>query len=136
MLASLNTRFAACFVDKLLHRRHPHLVIDKHPTCKEVKSGPPPPSAHALAPWALHLRSRDSSREHQPLQVIQALQQCHAAHPYAKFWGVCNDQKFALDRCFAAEKVANRCAVAIVQSSVDRLQQVLLSRLLGLHMQQ
>ncbi len=114
MHASLNTQFDACNENKLVNCRHPHLVIDKHPTCKEVKSGPPPPSAHAFALWALHLQSRDSSRAHPPLQVIQALQQCHAAHPYAKFWGVCNDQKFALDRCFAAEKVANRCAVFAV----------------------
>lgn len=42
------------------------------------------------------------------MQAIEALIQCHNDHPYAKFWGVCNEQKWALDRCFREEKVINR----------------------------
>jgi hypothetical protein len=42
------------------------------------------------------------------LQAIEALTTCHAAHPYAKFWGACNDHKWALDRCLRQEKVINR----------------------------
>ena len=37
------------------------------------------------------------------MQEIQGLESCHAGNPYAKFWGVCNDHKLALDRCFKAE---------------------------------
>lgn len=37
------------------------------------------------------------------VQEIQGLESCHAGNPYAKFWGVCNDHKLALDRCFKAE---------------------------------
>ena len=36
-------------------------------------------------------------------QEIYALEGCHQSNPYAKFWGVCNDHKLALDRCFKAE---------------------------------
>lgn len=42
------------------------------------------------------------------LQTIEALIKCHADHPFAKFWGVCNDQKWALDRCLREEKVIKR----------------------------
>lgn len=42
------------------------------------------------------------------MQVIEALVNCHNDHPIAKFWGVCNDQKWALDRCFREEKKINR----------------------------
>ena len=41
-------------------------------------------------------------------QVIEALITCHEDHPVAKFFGVCNDQKWALDRCFREEKKTNR----------------------------
>ena len=41
-------------------------------------------------------------------QTIQALITCHADHPWAKFWGACNEQKWALDRCFRAEKAIKR----------------------------
>ena len=33
-------------------------------------------------------------------QTIQALVTCHEQHPVAKFFGVCNEQKAQLDRCF------------------------------------
>lgn len=36
--------------------------------------------------------------------VIQELKSCHANNPYRKYLGVCNDIKFALDKCFKAEK--------------------------------
>ena len=50
---------------------------------------------------------------HPPLHVskhphckeqIEALIKCHKDHPFAKFWGACNEQKWALDRCFREEK--------------------------------
>lgn len=34
---------------------------------------------------------------------------CHAEHAVAKFWGVCNEQKWALDACLREEKAINRC---------------------------
>ena len=37
------------------------------------------------------------------VEAIAALQACHAAHPWAKLAGACNDQKWALDDCFKAE---------------------------------
>ena len=42
------------------------------------------------------------------LQQIEDLETCHQEHPIAKFWGTCNDQKYALDRCFRQEKALNR----------------------------
>lgn len=44
------------------------------------------------------------------MQEILGLKQCHAENPVAKFWGVCNDAKFALDECFRREKVIKRWA--------------------------
>lgn len=41
-------------------------------------------------------------------QVIDDLNNCHVDKPYAKFWGACNDQKAALDKCFAMEKKERR----------------------------
>ncbi|CAM9682222.1 unnamed protein product [Chrysoparadoxa australica] len=41
-------------------------------------------------------------------EVIKALIECHESNPYAKFWGTCNDQKRALDKCFAEEKEVKR----------------------------
>ena len=37
----------------------------------------------------------------------------HRDHPVAKFWGVCNDAKYALDRCFRAEKALRMCDCGI-----------------------
>jgi COX assembly protein 2 len=37
-------------------------------------------------------------------EQIEALIKCHKDHPVAKFWGTCNEQKWALDRCFREEK--------------------------------
>lgn len=34
------------------------------------------------------------------MQVIDALLSCHRQHPLAKFWGACNEEKWALDKCF------------------------------------
>mmetsp|Transcript_16486 Transcript_16486/g.49366 ORF Transcript_16486/g.49366 Transcript_16486/m.49366 type:complete len:86 (+) Transcript_16486:112-369(+) len=39
---------------------------------------------------------------------IVDLKRCHEEHPVAKFWGVCNDAKLALDECFRQEKVLKR----------------------------
>ena len=42
--------------------------------------------------------------------VVQALVACHETHPYAKFWGECNEFKVALDRCFVEAKEERRRA--------------------------
>ena len=88
----------------MLPGRHPHLVIDKHPSCKEASDAPPPPPPLPLPPLPV-AHGTDLTP---CFQVIEALQRCHAENPVSKFWGVCNDQKLALDRCFAQEKVTNR----------------------------
>ena len=44
------------------------------------------------------------------LQTIEALVRCHSDRPVAKFWGACNEQKWALDACLREEKAINRCA--------------------------
>ena len=43
-------------------------------------------------------------------ELISGLELCHAEHPLAKFWGVCNAQKIALDRCFRTEKALRSAA--------------------------
>merc|ERR1711865_1074772 len=37
-------------------------------------------------------------------QAIDALEECHVEHNVAKFWGVCNGFKDALDECLKQEK--------------------------------
>lgn len=147
--------------------RHPHLHVDKHPTCKEVRYSAlftfgylskmsclaiprptgipnthvPPNKQRGLQPSlsslvSMHPHSRSGMCVHctstllRPeccsvqrscaelvsatvSQPIEALQRCHREHPYAKFWGTCNEFKYALDRCFAAEKTANRCLLLL-----------------------
>ena len=44
------------------------------------------------------------------LDVIEALQACHACNPLKKLLGVCNQQKWDLDACFRAEKQVKRKA--------------------------
>mmetsp|Transcript_17762 Transcript_17762/g.35052 ORF Transcript_17762/g.35052 Transcript_17762/m.35052 type:complete len:85 (+) Transcript_17762:146-400(+) len=44
--------------------------------------------------------------------VIDALRNCHEENPYKKFFGVCNEPKAALDKCFKAEKEVIRKANA------------------------
>ncbi len=41
-------------------------------------------------------------------EAINALKTCHADNPFAKFFGECNDAKYALDACFRAEKEVKR----------------------------
>lgn len=41
-------------------------------------------------------------------EIIEKFKKCHEDHPIAKYWGVCNDLKFELDRCFRQEKVHRR----------------------------
>jgi hypothetical protein len=41
--------------------------------------------------------------------VIAALHECHAANPWAKLLGACNEPKWALDACFKEE--ARVCGV-------------------------
>ncbi|EKU22954.1 cytochrome c oxidase biogenesis protein cmc1-like protein [Nannochloropsis gaditana CCMP526] len=51
--------------------------------------------------------------------VIDALLLCHQEHPWAKFWGECNEQKWALDKCFRMEKEQRRRANFAVASRDD-----------------
>ncbi|KAK9835888.1 hypothetical protein WJX74_010236 [Apatococcus lobatus] len=43
-------------------------------------------------------------------ETIEALSKCHRDHPIAKFWGTCNEQKWALDKCLREEKKIKRSA--------------------------
>jgi len=45
-------------------------------------------------------------------EEIAALVTCHTDHPWAKFWGKCNEQKKNMDWCFKAEKEKKRKANA------------------------
>jgi hypothetical protein len=36
-------------------------------------------------------------------QIIENFKKCHEDHPVQKFFGVCNDLKIELDRCFREE---------------------------------
>merc|ERR1712086_584384 len=42
-------------------------------------------------------------------QAIDALEECHVEHNVAKFWGVCNGFKDALDECLKQEVRPNQC---------------------------
>lgn len=65
-------------------------------------------SAHAHRPMHHHDHPLPSHPISNP-QEAAALVACHADHPVAKFWGVCNDAKHALDACFRREKAVKRC---------------------------
>lgn len=43
---------------------------------------------------------------------MEELVACHSQHTIAKFWGACNDAKFALTQCLAQEKKLMRWGVA------------------------
>ncbi|CAM6017358.1 unnamed protein product [Sphagnum balticum] len=40
--------------------------------------------------------------------IIENFKKCHEDHPFQKFFGVCNDLKIELDRCFREEKAEKR----------------------------
>jgi COX assembly protein 2 len=42
------------------------------------------------------------------VKQIDELVACHAENPIAKFWGVCNEAKWALDRCLREQKNLKR----------------------------
>ncbi|CAK9206867.1 unnamed protein product [Sphagnum troendelagicum] len=42
--------------------------------------------------------------------IIENFKKCHEDHPVQKFFGVCNDLKIELDRCFREEKAEKRKA--------------------------
>jgi hypothetical protein len=99
---------------------HPPLYPDKHPLCKQVRqcSGK---QEGACALWSEQLlvvwqgRTAHWDSEHQSilnlrpvLQYMEALVQCHKEHSIAKWWGACNDAKFALTKCLAEEKKVMR----------------------------
>jgi COX assembly protein 2 len=77
---------------------------------RRARRRPPPLTAARRRRLSRRLTSPPSFH----LQAIEALVACHAENPLAKFWGVCNGQKWALDRCFREEKAikaaANRAA--------------------------
>ncbi len=89
---------------------HPHLNVRRHPHCKQVGSLHPA----CMQPWSLQVRLLTASR----LQEIEALIKCHQEHPYAKFWGQCNQVKWELDACFRQEKALNRCVTAKIQTDM------------------
>eukprot|EP00884_Botryococcus_braunii_P011801 jgi/Botrbrau1/20621/Bobra.113_1s0046.1 len=62
----------------------------------------------------LHLHKHPHCREE-----ILAIVTCHKDHPYAKFWGACNEQKWALDRCFREEKAIKR-SINLEKAKVDQ----------------
>jgi len=41
-------------------------------------------------------------------QLVREFKECHKNNPYLKFTGVCNEIKFAMDKCLKAELEANR----------------------------
>jgi hypothetical protein len=43
---------------------------------------------------------------------MEALVACHKEHNISKWWGACNDAKFALTNCLAEEKKQLRCEAA------------------------
>ena len=61
---------------------HPPLARHKHKSCIEVPFGLSVPSS---------------------AQAIDALHKCHTERNIAKFWGVCNEFKDALDACLKEE---------------------------------
>lgn len=45
--------------------------------------------------------------ENHPLckDVVIALKRCHRDNPWARAWGACNEQKWALDECLKKQKL-------------------------------
>lgn len=50
------------------------------------------------------------TRDKHPLcgDVIEAFEKCHKENSYNRFFGFCNEQKYALDKCFRAEVRSDR----------------------------
>ena len=42
--------------------------------------------------------------------LVRELVKCHDDNPVTKFFGACNDAKYAMDSCFKAEKIKKRDA--------------------------
>ena len=66
-----------------------------------------------LLPRGVRLVTRSSK-----LQEINALIRCHQEHPYAKFWGKCNQVKWELDACFRQEKSLNRYVFGATRTNI------------------
>jgi hypothetical protein len=95
---------------------HPPLIPEKHPMCAEVRRGLVWQlgvlmcSDVLLPPCLCPLIACAPPPNPQPTpQAIEALRRCHKDHSIAMWWGACNDAKFALARCLAAEKTEMRC---------------------------
>lgn len=41
-------------------------------------------------------------------EAILQLEKCHRDHPIRRFFGICNDAKAALDKCFSDEYLVRR----------------------------
>lgn len=109
---------------------HPPLEVRQHPHCKEVRRASrarQPATQHACPACPINatrfgghyctaglpadpLLPVGRRTLHIPAssQYILALKQCHAGHPVAKFWGVCNDAAKALNVCLQEEKAEKR----------------------------
>lgn len=96
---------------------HPPLIPEKHPLCKEVRSGATTTSRHLQiapsafistcipAPIPAYLQQLTLCSVQ---QYIEALVRCHSEHSISKWWGACNDAKFDLTRCLQQEKTILR----------------------------
>ena len=112
---------------------HPPLIPEKHPICGEVRTqgsytgyhvgaastGVAPAVVQGHVASHAHAHARTARGPAAPArlaglpataappaatQFIEALTRCHKEHSVAKWWGKCNDEKFDLTKCLAAEK--------------------------------
>ncbi len=64
--------------------------------------------SHAPPPARLRRRGAMHPPLFQPHPLcegeVKSLVQCHEEHYVAKFWGACNDAKYALDMCFRVRR--------------------------------
>lgn len=58
-------------------------------------------------------------KKHSCDEQVAALTMCHEDHSFTKWFGFCNDEKAALDRCFRAEKKTKAAASLIKARAFD-----------------
>lgn len=76
---------------------HPPLNKEKHPACVQVRT----------SLFVVVLSDQRCS------QAIDDLLQCRENNPYLKFLGACNNESWALLRCFKEEKEPLRCVECV-----------------------
>lgn len=99
-------------------------VLRSRSSTKFLRSIPFSPSrqSHLSLPQPLVTAMHPPLAEHQHVQcaeVMRALKSCHTENGIAKFWGVCNDQKHALNLCLRGE-VSGSCTNASLACAWDR----------------